>query len=126
MSNRILKLKLFKENNLCHWCKKPMVLTNQSKGRLPENACTIDHVISRYSIYRWLKKKRNVKRRVLACFKCNHERSVQETRCLSREEILKRSNGYSLSPHGNPKIIKPLPTIKAVLDKLNIVDNIMI
>jgi hypothetical protein len=83
---------------------------------------TIDHVISRYNFSRWIKKKKQEPaRKVLACFKCNHQRSVQETLCLSRAEVLKRSQGFSLSPRGKPKIIKPVSTKKEALKRL---DNI--
>jgi hypothetical protein len=43
---------------------------------------------------------------------------VKETLCLSRAEVLRRSEGFSLSPRGKPKIIKPLPTIREVKARL--------
>jgi hypothetical protein len=100
-----------------------MILTNIKtipKGQtLPHNAATIEHLVSRYTPNRWKKKKKGEQRKVLACYKCNHERSRQETLCLSREEVLKRSKGFSLSPRGNPKIIKTLQTLKEVKKALN-------
>jgi len=120
MSLRQLKLKLYKENPYCYHCGCKTLLTNISSGKLPKNAATIDHLISRMNPGRWIKKKKGQRRKVLACFKCNHNRSVQETLCLSRAEVLKRSHGYSLSPKGKPKIIKPLETEKDVLEKLGI------
>ncbi len=95
-----------------------MILTNIQnipKGQsLPPNSATIEHVISRYSIFRWRKKRKGEQRKVLACYKCNHSRSVLETLCLSRTEVLRRSKGFSLSPRGKPKIKNPLPTLKEV------------
>jgi hypothetical protein len=80
---------------------------------------TIDHIVSRYHVHRWVKKKKGQRRKVLACYECNHSRSVKETLCLSRAEVLKRSQGFSLSPRGKPKIIKPLSTAREALKKLN-------
>jgi hypothetical protein len=87
---------------------------------------TIDHIVSRYNVRRWVQKRKNQRRKVLACYECNHNRSVQETLCLSRFEVLKRSRGFSLSPRGKPKIIKPLPTVKEALAKLNSSDNVVL
>jgi hypothetical protein len=121
MSNRSLKLKLYEENPFCYWCKEPVILTNESNlhGHPNPKMATIDHVVSRFYPHRWLKRKKGQKRKVLACYECNHNRCVQETLCLSRHEILQRSKGFSLSPRGNPKIIKPLPTIREVKKVLN-------
>ena len=80
---------------------------------------TIDHVVSRYCISRWILKKKGQKRKVLACYECNHKRSVQETLGLSRAEILKRSKGFSFSPRGKPKIIKPVENVQSALELLN-------
>jgi hypothetical protein len=126
MSNRTLKLQLYQENPYCHWCKRKMILTNESciRGHPNPLMCTVDHVVSRYYAFRWVRKKKGQRRKVLACYECNHSRSVQETLCLSRAEILERSNGFSLSPRGKPKIIKTLPNITAVLAKLNTSSNI--
>jgi len=43
----------------------------------------------------------------------------KETLNIPREEIMKRSQGFSLSPKGKPKIIKPVATIDEALKKLN-------
>lgn len=80
---------------------------------------TIDHVVSRLHPHRWVSKKKGQRRKVLACYECNHKRSVQETLCLSRVEILRRSQGFSLNPQGKPKIIKPVSNVKQALAKLN-------
>ena len=80
---------------------------------------TIDHVVSRLNVHRWVQKRGGQKRKVLACYECNHKRSVQETLSLSRSEVVKRSRGFSLNPRGKPKIIKPLPTMKQAISKLN-------
>lgn len=118
-SNREVKLRLFAENPYCYYCDCLMVLTPPDARTLPDNAATIEHRISRYNPARWRKKRKNERRRVLACYKCNQERSNLETLCLSREEVLKRSQGWSLSPRGNPKIIQPLDNIIQVKKVLN-------
>ena len=121
MSNHRLKVELWQKDNRCHWCKRPTKLICEKviKGRADPLMATIDHIVSRYSHYRWVKKKANQKRKVLACYECNHKRSVKETLSLSRAEILCRSKGFSLSPKGKPITIKPLPTAKAVLARLD-------
>lgn len=122
-ANRALKLKLFEECDKCYYCKCQMILTNissVSKGQsLPANAATIEHLVSRLSPHRWKKKLKGEKRKVLACYSCNQEKSKLEILCLSRADILNRSKGFSLSPRGKPKIVVPLPTIKEVLKVLN-------
>ena len=118
--NRKLKIELHQKDPHCHWCKRLTILTDESdhhKG-LPLNAATIDHLVSRLNVHRWVKKKAGQRRKVLACYECNQRRNIQETLCLSRSEILKRSQGFSLSPRGNPKIIHPLPTVREVLKQL--------
>jgi len=126
MSNRTLKLELHKKDPRCHWCKRITKLICQPfiRGHADPLMATIDHVVSRYNPHRWVKKKKNHRRKVLACYECNHSRSVQETLCLSRSEVLERSKGFSLSPRGKPKIIKPLATVSAVLAKLNTSSNL--
>lgn len=120
MSNRSLKLELWQEDPRCHWCHRVTILTDikRIEGKANPLMATIDHVVSRIYPHRWVRKKKGQKRKVLACYECNHERSVRETLSLSRAEVLKRSQGFSLSPHGKPKIIKPLPTIKQVKERL--------
>jgi hypothetical protein len=121
MSNHKLKVELFKQDPRCHWCKRvtKLICEKSLKGEADPLMATIDHVISRYHPHRWVKRKTGQKRKVLACYQCNHSRSTQETLCLSRAEILQRSKGFSLSPRGKPKIIKPLPTIREVKKILN-------
>jgi ribosomal protein S14 len=116
MSNRNLKLRLYKENPYCHWCgrKTKLICEPFISGEAYPLTATIDHLISRYNLSRFVQKKKGQHRKVLSCYKCNHNRSVQETLCLSRNEILKRSKGFSLSPRGKPIVIKPLPTLKEV------------
>lgn len=120
MSNRSLKLQLHAEDPRCHWCKRVTKLTNDPamKGKADPLMATIDHVVSRYHPSRWVKQKEGEQRKVLACYECNHNRSVAETNALSRAEILRRSKGFNLNPKGNPVIIKPLLSLDEVLDKM--------
>jgi hypothetical protein len=124
MSNRTIKLKLYNENPYCYYCGKKTILTNIKnipKGsELPDNAATIEHLVSRISLYRFVKKKKGERRKVISCYRCNHDRSIQETLCLSRSVILKRSKGFSFSPRGKPKIKKTLPTLEAVKKALDL------
>jgi hypothetical protein len=123
MSNKTLKLKLHKEHPFCYYCGCLTTLTHikniPSGESLPPNSATIEHLISRFEPTRWKQKKNGTRRKVLACYKCNQQRSILETLCLSRVEVLKRSRGYSLNPRGRPKITTPLPTIQEVKKVLN-------
>ncbi len=122
MSNHKLKVQLYNEDPRCHWCgrKTKLICEKALKGNADELMATIDHIVSRYSPYRFVKRKQGQKRKVLACYSCNHGRSIQETLCLSRKEVLERSKGFSLNPRGKPKIIRPLETIKEVKKVLGI------
>lgn len=124
MSNHKLKVQLFNENPRCHWCGKvtKLICEKSLSGEADPLMATIDHVVSRYHLHRWVKRKQGQKRKVLACYECNHGRSVQETLCLSRKEVLERSRGYSLSPRGKPKIIKPLDSVTEVKKVVNTLD----
>ena len=120
MSNRNLKLLLHAQNPQCHWCKRTTKLTNDAnmRGHPDPLMATIDHVISRYSPKRWVKQQEGETRKVLACYECNHARSVAETSSLSRAEILRRSQGFNLNPKGKPVIVKPLETVEEVLARM--------
>lgn len=121
MSNHKLKVQLFNEDPNCHWCGKEtkLICEKALSGEADPLMATIDHVVSRYHLHRWVKRKQGQKRKVLSCYKCNHNRSIQETLCLSRKEVLERSRGFSLSPRGKPKIIKPLNSVTEVKKALN-------
>jgi hypothetical protein len=122
MSNRTLKLVLWQKDDRCHWCKRHTILTHEPNlhGHPNPLMATIDHVVSRYSVSRWVRKKKGQKRKVLACYECNHRRSIQETLGLSRAEVLNRSKGFSLSPRGKPKIINPVKNVKEAKKRLGL------
>ena len=119
-SNRKLKLRLWEENPHCFYCNRKTFLTNidNLKGHPKDLMATIEHKISRLSPYRWRTKLKGEKRKVLACYRCNQERSKKEILCQSRAEVLRRSRGFSLSPRGNPVFTKPMSSIKDVMKKL--------
>ena len=121
MSNHRLKIQLFEKDPRCHWCKRvtKLICEKALTSEADPLMATIDHVVSRYHLHRWVKRKKGQKRKVLACYECNHNRSIQETLCLSRAEVLQRSRGFSLSPRGKPKIKKPLETVREVKKALN-------
>ena len=79
---------------------------------------TIDHIISRFSPERWVKRKEGEVRKVLACFECNNRRSTEEQAQKSKEEIKLRSEGFSLNPRGKPHITNTFKTVDEVLDIL--------
>lgn len=117
MSNREIKLKLHQEDPRCYWCKRETILTNipEIHGHPDPLMATIDHLVSRYHPERWVKRDLT---KVLACYECNARRSQDETASLPRNEILRRSQGFSLNKRGNPLFTFALDTIGDVLDKL--------
>lgn len=118
MGNREFKLKLWQQSNgECYWCGKKTILLNvpEFKGPQPHDLATIDHLISRYHPERYV---RRDKTKVLSCYQCNETRSRKETLSLSKEELIKRGQGWSLNPRGKPIFIGTLDSLDAVLDKL--------
>jgi hypothetical protein len=105
MSNRLFKKQLWNENPYCHWCGCLTQLTNCANGIIPNDAATLDHLISRFNPARWIKRKPGERRKVLACYACNQRRSIEEHERLSKAEISRRSHGFSLNPLGKPYII---------------------
>ncbi len=92
------------QDGLCHWCRRPMVLVEPSakSGRLPPNACTIDHLRSRLDPTRRIPPRDNERRLVAACHGCNTSRGAREdaerNRALSRQELWLRSgNLYKIA-----------------------------
>lgn len=79
---RKLKLRYLEIFRRCYWCKRlckdyPLIAPH---SKLPDDAATIDHVISRYK-----RKKGDHVRKVLACNKCNQDRSEKETKELNNK-----------------------------------------
>lgn len=120
MSNNKVKLKLFEKSPYCHWCNIKTKLINdpKMKGTPDPLMATIDHIYSRTNILRWVKKDSTEKRNVLSCWKCNHERSVAEEKKLSKEELYRRSKGYSLNKKGKPIFKKTVKTLDEALEIL--------
>jgi len=117
MSNREIKLKLYQADARCHWCKRITILTNipEIHGEPDPLMATIDHLVSRYHPERWVKRDLT---KVLACYECNARRAREETESLSREELVRRAQGFSLNPRGKPIFTKALDTVEAVLDRM--------
>ena len=118
MSNRELKARLWQDvKGRCHWCGRETKLLNipEIKGPAPADMATIDHLISRYSPERWVKRG-NAK--VLACYECNSKRANEETMSLSKEELKRRGQGFSLNPRGKPIFVEGMESLYAVLDKM--------
>jgi hypothetical protein len=118
MGYRKQKLRLYAEDPRCYWCGIETILTNISRlgSKVNPRMATVDHTISRFDPRRWVK---GEGKKVLACFKCNQERSAKEVASLTREEILKRSaEGFALNkgPDGKKIITQPVEKVEEVLD----------
>ena len=79
----------------CHWCGVEVKRYKKPDGKLKDNSATIDHLYSRYNPLRYVQPK-NTEVTVLACHKCNNERSNEETSSLSKEELHFRSSNHLL------------------------------
>lgn len=73
------------QNGVCHWCECSMVLLARYPvdGRLPANACTIDHLRDRDNPRR-REQPQGEPRLVAACFECNQERDKARQRVNAR------------------------------------------
>lgn len=121
MSNRQFKKKLWHANNgKCHWCGKLTQLLHlpEIKGKAPHDLATVDHLRSRYFLDRFVKPKNGERTKVLACYKCNAKRAEDETSKLCKEELIKRGQGFSLNPRGNPIIIEGLNSLDEVKETM--------
>ena len=123
MGNGHLKKILHSKDPHCFWCGRVTILiTEDLEGKpSPPLMATIDHLISRYDPQRWVEKKKGNNKKVLACYECNHKRSIKETLALSRNEVLRRSKGFSLSLFQEEKASnhKACKQTKWALDRIN-------
>lgn len=84
------RTRLWKENPHCFYCKCLTILPEDlpvehgyASGKLknvPDDMATIEHIYSRLNPSRWIRGKR-----VLACYKCNNEKSREEELALPIE-----------------------------------------
>jgi hypothetical protein len=117
MSNREFKLKLWQNDPRCYWCHRKTKLLNipEIKGPADPLSATVDHLKSRLFLDRFVKPKNGEPTKVLACYECNSRRSMEETKLLTREELVKRGHGFSLNPRGKPIITEGLDSLDDVI-----------
>lgn len=97
-------INFWKRDNRCHWCKCTTVLIlrphDMNKGVdkiLPHpREATIDHLRSRFHPDRHEPNPALEYRRVLACWKCNNMRGIEEQRAIPIDIIRKKSNAFPL------------------------------
>lgn len=79
---------MIKENPTCHWCKR--VVKDYGlfpvSAKTPDDMATIDHKISRF-----FRKPGQSVPKVLACNKCNQDRSTVEDRKYGKQHRMKFS-----------------------------------
>lgn len=85
----------FKKHPYCYWCGVKLVQGNSGGGFQPDNEATIDHLRSRFDPTR-RSEVYGVRRRVLACHKCNWGRGESERKQLPSEEIWRRSKSWPM------------------------------
>lgn len=80
--------KLHQYDPRCYYCGRVTRLLETNGGHIPDDAATIEHLDSRYSDERG--KHSGEYRRVLACRKCNNERSSPKAHGMAIQEIWER------------------------------------
>lgn len=89
--------KLWNENPHCYYCGiltvPPEIRTKEQveKGYYFDNMATLEHLFSRLNPKRYEKHKFKTVRHVLACYKCNNDKSMEDTNINFAEEHRRRS-----------------------------------
>lgn len=88
---------MWKRNPSCHWCGRDTMLVLRTEAhphnKVPprDDEATIDHLRSRFDPTRQEPNLNHEFRRVLACWRCNNERSRAEQAQRPLEELHRRS-----------------------------------
>lgn len=77
------------EHPFCHWCGVEVVEVEAHTlpTKPPDNAATIDHVYSRLHPHRQAQR---LGKWVLACWRCNQQRAIEEVKSLPIETLRAR------------------------------------
>jgi 5-methylcytosine-specific restriction endonuclease McrA len=76
---RRIRKRLWDQDKRCHYCKEETVWwVKEGKEKMPPNAATLDHIISRLNPVRHTLPYYPSSLIVLACNKCNNERGARE------------------------------------------------
>lgn len=87
--------RLWRENPNCFYCGRVTQKPNPFGGYNPPNACTLEHLYSRYNPKRYSLAKPNEERTVISCRACNEKMGREETLQQPIEELRARSqNGW--------------------------------
>lgn len=112
MSRKRARLRYLRERHKrCWYCKTELVYYPLKKGeRTPDNYATIEHLNSKLQYPNGRPDPKYKKRTlVVACFKCNIERSEKEVAQLSKEELWERSKCPPLGEDICQRCISPNP-----------------
>lgn len=100
---RKIRTSLWNESPRCYYCNKITTLPTdignldmmQNNGETPDYMATVEHLYTRYDAERF--EEGGDEKCVLACYKCNHEKEIERTKLVPKEELHKRSKRYPLS-----------------------------
>jgi hypothetical protein len=96
ISNRIMRLALWRANPNCRFCGVETKLPKTTKGNCNQpydpKMATIEHLYSHYNPKRKIGRNRN--KVTLACAECSNERQRKEGHALGIEELRKRSSQH--------------------------------
>src|SRR3990167_2955056 len=97
-------------SRLCHWCRKPTVLKslwrlqNWGNKPFPDNMATIDHLHSKMSPLRSQRFPPQTITHVLACRKCNQERSRIELKAKLDLQRIKSGHSHAVGRKPSPNL----------------------
>jgi len=84
---------LWRKDPHCNWCGRLTVLYPSDTKKLPEDAATIDHMIDRNDPSHDYKVKQGKQTTVLACRRCNEQRSQKNSQS-NRYWVWRKSGRY--------------------------------
>ena len=74
-----IRRRLWESNPHCIWCKQPTIWwTPSDGGNMPDNAATIEHLLSRFNPIRYLLPRYPKDLMAIACNRCNNDRGARE------------------------------------------------
>jgi|2_EtaG_2_1085320.scaffolds.fasta_scaffold12574_5 hypothetical protein len=93
-SKKRRRLNLWDTDPSCYWCGIETVMPPDgisSRGDIPDNEATIDHLRTKFDSTRLDPNHSNEERTVLSCRKCNWERGRESEKEAGIEELRRRS-----------------------------------